>query len=100
MIELVKKVMEVIDKNAQIWSLPRTRYEAIMFGSFYDNKTFTSIFAMRNKIKNKSYCRFFKICKGFYLNSETCVNGGGNYCGKFRKIYLIQEKIQKRRKLK
>lgn len=86
-------------KEKQLHLLPRTRQEAIVFGIFYNNKSFTSIFATRNKIKNRSYCRFFKICRGFYLNSETCTHGGGRYCGKFRKICSIQEKIQKRRKL-
>ena len=92
--------MEAIDKKRQIDLLPETRYEAIIFGKYCDHKPNTSIFAIRNKIKNKSYCRFFKICKGFYLNSETCINGGGNYCGRFRKINLIQEKMQKEKKLK
>lgn len=91
--------MEVIDKERQIWLLPETIYEAITFGKYCDDKTVISIFAIRNKIKNRSYCRFFKICRGFYLNSNICSNGGGRYCGKFRKFGLIEEKIQKRRKL-
>ena len=89
--------MEIIDKEGQIALLPKTMYQAIEFGKCCDVKIVLSIFTMRNKIKNKSYCRFFKICRGFYLNSDICSNGGGNYCGRFRKIGLIQEKIQKRK---
>ena len=90
--------MESINKENQIQSLPRTRYDAIVFERSYDDKLITSIFAIRNKIKNRSYCRFFKICKGFYLNSETCTHGGGNYCGRFNIIYSIQMEMQRRKK--
>ena len=89
--------MEILDKKIQIELLPRTRYDAIEFGKCCDGNIVLSIFTIRNKIKNRLYCRFFKICRGFYLNSETCIHGGGNYCGKFRKFGLIQEKIQKRK---
>ena len=31
-------------------------------------------------------CKHHKTCLGYRDNSETCNNGGGNYCGIYRKL--------------
>lgn len=40
----------------------------------------------KNKIQIRKYCRFHKECEYFYPESFTCCEGGGDYCGMFRKF--------------
>ena len=77
-----------------IWDipvLPKTRNEAILTSLLYDGyEEIRKRFELRKKIKKKLYCKFFKICKGFYLNSIVCTHKGGE-CGKFRKFEEMEK---------
>ena len=49
------------------------------------------MFKIRNKIQIRNYCRFYKECEYFYPESFTCCHeGGGAYCGMFRKLMSIR----------
>lgn len=37
-------------------------------------------------------CRYFKICKIANDNSQTCLHGGGSYCGHFRALYQVENR--------
>ena len=41
---------------------------------------------IRNKIQKRKYSKFYLICGGYYPESLTCREGGGEYCGKFREL--------------
>lgn len=72
--------------------LPIKSYEAILIDRYYDNcEEIRNKVELRKKIKNRSYCKFFKICRGFYLESLTCIYKGGKYCGKFRRFIAIEK---------
>lgn len=73
--------------------LPKTRNEAILTGLLYDDcEDVRNNFKLRKKIKKKSYCKFFKTCKEFYLNSITCThNKGKGHCGKFGKFEEMEK---------
>jgi hypothetical protein len=40
----------------------------------------------------KKTCKFCNVCSGFRSNSLTCINGGGEYCGMFRRLSIEKEK--------
>ena len=77
-----------------IWNLPvlpKTRNEAILINTFYDNcEEIRNKFELRKKIRKRLYCKFFKICRGFYLESLICTHKGSEYCGMFRKFIAIE----------
>ena len=51
-------------------------------GSKSGNKTSK----IRNKIQKLKFCRFYRTCEFYSPESFTCHEGGGSYCGKFRKL--------------
>ena len=82
-----------------IWDtsvLPKTRNEAILTDLLYDGcEEIRKKFELRKKIKKRLYCKFFRVCRGFFLNSITCTHKGGGHCGKFRKFTSIEEEKPK-----
>ena len=85
-------IKNFIWNNPEKLILPTTRDEAILIDLLYDNsEEIRRRFKLRKEIKKRLYCRFFKICKGFYLNSITCTHKGGEYCDKFRKFEEMEK---------
>lgn len=77
--------MNKLNKKVKKLILPVTKQEAIFIVRQYDNsESIRKDFELRKKIKKRSYCEFFRICKGFYIESYTCTHRGGDYCGAFR----------------
>jgi hypothetical protein len=42
-------------------------------------------------------CRYYSICKVRSADSATCFNGGGKYCGQWRKYKELERKIRARK---
>ncbi len=51
-----------------------------------DSKSENKTSNIRNKVRRRKYCRYYRTCGYYSPKSFTCHEGGGSYCGKFRKL--------------
>ena len=44
-------------------------------------------------INRNTMCKFTSLCNLYSSASYTCTHTGGNYCGKYRKLNDLKEKL-------